>query len=143
MQASIVAKYIINKCIELEKPVSNLQLQKIMYFVHLGFLKKTSQKLIKDESFKAWQYGPVIESIYFEYKIFGGNKINIPENGAELNLESDKIDIIDKIIEESINLPPWELVQRSHIKNGAWAKHYKENEKNYIPDNSIEEEALN
>lgn len=43
MKALDVAKYIINKCIELNKPISNLQLQKIMYFVHLGYLKKLAR----------------------------------------------------------------------------------------------------
>lgn len=37
MQALEVAKYIISKCIELERPISNLTLQKIIYLVHMGF----------------------------------------------------------------------------------------------------------
>ncbi|PAF53616.1 hypothetical protein BKH42_04660 [Helicobacter sp. 13S00482-2] len=144
MKALDVAKYIINKCIEKGKPISNLQLQKITYFVHLGFLRETHRKLIDDESFKAWQYGPVIKSVYNKFRIYGGFTIDdIQECHIELKPEEEKS--IDKILDECIKLKPWELVQRSHNPDGAWIKVYKDGE-DYkdiaIPDNLIQEEAL-
>lgn len=142
MKASEIAKYIINKCIELDKPISNLPLQKIMYFVHIGFLKQTSKKLITDKKFEAWQWGPVIRDVYLEYRIFGSNELAIPKN-VNLDLDEDDRRIIDDIIKDSVNLRPWELVQRSHNPNGAWAKVYREGDgaKRCIPDDLIQEEA--
>lgn len=140
MKALDVAKYIINKCIELGKPISNLQLQKIMYFVHLDFLKKTGKKLITDEKFQAWQYGPVIESIYNKFRIYGGFTIDRRfEECNELNSEDDLL--IDSSVKKYINLRPWELVQKSHNPDGAWAKVYEEGLKIPINDDLIAKEA--
>ena len=47
MEALDVAKYIINKAIDMRSPVSNLQLQKILYFAHLESLKQ-GEKLINE-----------------------------------------------------------------------------------------------
>ncbi|WP_095298883.1 type II toxin-antitoxin system antitoxin SocA domain-containing protein [Helicobacter sp. 12S02232-10] len=143
MEALKVAKYIINKCIELEKPISNLQLQKIMYFVQLDFLKETRKKLITDE-FKAWQYGPVLEEVYYKYRIFGSNKMFLPEEDSQLDLSDEEQSIINQTIEKSIKLPAWELVQKSHHPNGAWVATFKDGagDKNTIPDFLIEKEAL-
>ncbi|PAF50429.1 type II toxin-antitoxin system antitoxin SocA domain-containing protein [Helicobacter sp. 13S00477-4] len=141
MEALRVARYIINKCIELEKPISNLPLQKIIYFVHIGFLKKTGKQLITDKDFEAWQWGPVIRDVYHEYRIFGSNALSIPEEDSNLDLDKSEKEIVDKIIDESTELPPWELVKRSHNPQGAWIKVYKEGSKNIIPSELIEEEA--
>lgn len=143
MKALDVAKYIINKSIGFGKPISNLQLQKIMYFVHLNFLRKTGKKLITDEKFEAWQWGPVIRDVYFEYNVFGSNKISVPEEGGVLDLSEKELEKIDATIDESIHFKPWVLVQRSHIKGGAWDRIYKDGEgdKLIIPDDLIQEEA--
>lgn len=143
MKALDVAKYIINKSIDFGKPISNLQLQKIMYFVHLDFLRKTGKKLITDEKFQAWQWGPVIRGVYSEYRFFGGNKITVPEEGDSLDLIEKEKDIINATIQTSIDSKPWELVQKSHIKGGAWDRIYKDGEgdKLIIPDDLIQEEA--
>lgn len=77
MKALNVANYIINKCIDFGKPISNLTLQKFMYFVHLDFLKKTGKKLITDEEFEAWQWGPTIKRVYDKFRMFGSNELSI------------------------------------------------------------------
>ena len=45
-----IARYIINKCIDLGRPVSNLQLQKILYYVQGEYMKKNDgEPLFSDE----------------------------------------------------------------------------------------------
>ena len=49
-----IAKYIITKCSEDNSPLSNLQLQKIMYYVQREFLQKKNVPLFNDD-FYAWK----------------------------------------------------------------------------------------
>ena len=71
-----VARYIINYCNDHEYSISNLKLQKILYFVQANFLVQTEQPCFKEE-IEAWDFGPVIPEVYHEYKQYGSN--NIPK----------------------------------------------------------------
>lgn len=95
MKALNVTNYIINKCIDFGKPISNLTLQKFMYFVHLDFLKKTGKKLITDEEFEAWQWGPTIKRVYDKFRMFGSNELSIHEEDDDLDLSEEKENLIE------------------------------------------------
>lgn len=45
----MVAKYIVNRCVKSGTPISNLQLQKILYFVQMAFLKKLDKPCFSDD----------------------------------------------------------------------------------------------
>ena len=52
-----LSKYIVTKCINDGKPISNLQLQKILYYIQRDFLNKESlhfQILLKPGSLVQW-----------------------------------------------------------------------------------------
>ena len=73
-QVMDVAKYIINYCTEQGKPVSNLKLQKMLYYLWIDYYKNTSEYLF-DEDICAWPFGPVVPSVYFEYCSYAGAPI--------------------------------------------------------------------
>lgn len=51
-----------------------MKLQKLVYYAHGWYAGYTGQPLI-NETVEAWQYGPVISSLYHEFKKFGSNPI--------------------------------------------------------------------
>jgi uncharacterized phage-associated protein len=51
-----------------------MKLQKLLYFAHGYYLAVTDNPWI-DEAFEAWDYGPVVPSVYYELKGFGGDEI--------------------------------------------------------------------
>lgn len=57
-----VAKYIINKCTIEHDAISNLQLQKILYYIQKWFLQ--NGLVAFDDDFEAWSFGPVVLSVY-------------------------------------------------------------------------------
>lgn len=61
-------------------PVSNLKLQKIMYFLNALSLVKRNKPLIDDAKFEKWDYGPVIHYVYSEYSFNGASPILKPSN---------------------------------------------------------------
>ena len=106
--------------------VTNLQLQKILYFVlrearNKELLSEKEIEEVYDESFLVWRYGPVIESIYEKYSRFGASPIE--EEGTQI----DRYIILNSIILNYINRNVFDLVRESHL-NLFW----KENEKNII-----------
>lgn len=54
--------------------VTPLKIQKLLYFMHADYLVKTGHPLVK-EIFEAWSYGPVIPSVYEQFKSFSRQKI--------------------------------------------------------------------
>ena len=58
----------------LNQPVTNLKLQKILYFLNAIYLVKRSKPLV-DATFEKWNYGPTIPDVYKEYRVNGGNNI--------------------------------------------------------------------
>lgn len=56
-------------------PVSPMKLQKLLYFCHADMLAHYGVPLIK-QNFEAWDYGPVVPSIYKEFKAFKDRPIS-------------------------------------------------------------------
>lgn len=65
---------IANWFIENLSRVDPLKLQKLIYFAHGWHLALRDQPLI-DELIEAWDYGPVVPSVYHEFKAFGNQRI--------------------------------------------------------------------
>lgn len=57
--------------------ISNMKLQKLLYFAHGFWLANTGVPLI-GELPQAWQYGPVYPSVYHEFKHCGSGPIERP-----------------------------------------------------------------
>ena len=61
-----VAKYMIDKCTREDRPISNLQLQTILYFLQGESYKECREPLFSNR-IEAWPYGPVVPDVYYRY----------------------------------------------------------------------------
>ena len=101
------------------KGLSNLELQKIQYFTELAYIKKFNKHLIIDD-FEAWQYGPIIRSVYYEYRNYGANSIDKPEDESlSRQLTKEELEVIDSTIIECNSKSYWELVEKSNSFKGG------------------------
>lgn len=69
-----VARHIVNYVNQNGGVISNLKLQKILYFIQGTYLS-TAGKLCFPDLIHAWEFGPVIPEVYYEFKRFGSNSI--------------------------------------------------------------------
>lgn len=76
-----------------------------------------------EDEIEAWQFGPVIPEVYYEYCGFGGFEIQIKQE-ADISLENKEKSIIDSIVDEKRKMEPWELVKDTHDKSKAWYARY-------------------
>jgi len=85
-----VARYIIKYSNEMGYGISNLRLQKLLYFVQAYYLAFTeSGERCFSDSIEAWDFGPVVPKVYHEFKCYGSGSIpTIPDR-----LEFDSNDI--------------------------------------------------
>ena len=75
LSAVDLSKYIVTKCAVDDCPISNLQLQKILYYIQKYFLKHDSIAFYDD--IEAWQFGPVVPSSYYRFCGFGAMPIDL------------------------------------------------------------------
>lgn len=64
----------LNKSLRDGYEITPMKLQKLLYFLCREYLQKYEKPLIT-EPFSVWQYGPVLESVYMEFKSFGAKAI--------------------------------------------------------------------
>lgn len=71
-----VARYVINYSNERGYGVSNLKLQKLLYFIQAYFLTATddNRPCFKDK-IEAWDFGPVVPNAYREFRQYGSGNI--------------------------------------------------------------------
>lgn len=72
-----IANYFIERGILEGQPVNPMKLQKLLYYAY-GWYYALFDKKLFNESFEAWDYGPVVENIYHDLKHYGNNPIKEP-----------------------------------------------------------------
>lgn len=123
--ATVLARYIVQKCYQDGHPISNLQLQKILYFLQIMYGKSTQGKeLLFENEFEAWPYGPVIPAVYDEFSRYGGSVIEATfDQSAPCSPEV--MAFVDQAIVFLREKTPWELVEISHAEGSPWDLTYR------------------
>ncbi len=117
-----VAKYIIQRCNQLGKSISNLKLQKMLYFIQAEFLVSQNTPCF-GERIEAWDFGPVVPDIYHRYKVYGSASIPsvVDDDYCPFN-ERDKA-LADDIIEACAKYSASTLVEITH-RQSPWISAY-------------------
>ena len=128
-----LSKYIVTKCANDKCPITNLQLQKILYYIQKDYLSRN--ELAFDDLFEAWQFGPVIRKVY--YYFCGNGAMPIISKYDTVIDKSDRCHV-DPIVEEKRKLDPWDLVEDTHKQGRAWSKVFNNGQGNkHIIDNDL------
>lgn len=136
-----VAHYIIESCNSLNIGVSNLKLQKILYFVQAEFLVSTpAHTPCFSDRIEAWDFGPVVPTVYHQYKIYGSGMIPSRPYGFlnpfyETISPTDQL-IINGIVQETSNYSASQLVQITH-NQAPWKNAYRQGFNNEITNEAI------
>lgn len=115
-----VAKYIVQEALCRKNPVSNLKLQKLLYFVQ-GVSLALHNVPAFNEKIVAWKYGPVVESVYYAYSMYGANDIIVPFK-EEFDLTEDLKEVVKLVLDELLELSAIELVKETHMDGSPWTK---------------------
>lgn len=109
--------------------LSNMSLNKIVYFVHGWFLAQYGEPLV-DSPFEAWQYGPVHPQIYRQFKAYRDQPIQSRLSRIDLatgaqtpfpvNLPAREAELIERITLFYGRYTAAKLVEISHQPGAPW-----------------------
>ena len=143
-----VCRHVINYSNEHDYGISNLKLQKVLYFIQAYFLiNKKDHTPCFDERIEAWDFGPVVPEAYHEYKQYGSGDIPSVESYFLLDkddiwnskrieynddiISSDDKILIDRVIDKFSNYSATDLVSLTH-RQSPWIDSYAPYQNNEI-----------
>ena len=99
--------------------MTNLRLQKLLYFAQGWHLVRYGKPLFEDE-IDAWQYGPVVPSVYNEYKSYGRSGIPgaLPDMSA---FSEDEYALLLDVAREYDKYGTSKLVSMTHAPGSPWS----------------------
>jgi uncharacterized phage-associated protein len=111
-------------------PITNLALQKLLYFAHGHFLIRTGTPLVRG-AFEAWTYGPVHPAVYQAFKSEADKPIQIRAVGRNV-MTGDQMELqvpaevevrrqLLEVLRSYGHLSPGRLVDITHAPRGPWA----------------------
>lgn len=136
--AIAVANYFIDK----SKKLTNMRLQKMVFFCHARWLKEQGRPLIT-EPVVAWPHGPVIPVLYDALKHYGSGPVTsriglarncedslfggwdilipvIPEDATQVR------ELLDWFYNSTKDTETWRLRAFSHAEGGSWQRTLRE-----------------
>lgn len=120
--------------------LSNLKLQKLLYFAQMVALGAYEKEIIS-EDFQAWALGPVNSDLYHEAKIYGSDPVKSLPTVVGYTPVGDTKELLDRTLDSMGELPIGRLILISHWSEGAWAKNYIKGDRNrIIPKSDMAEE---
>jgi uncharacterized phage-associated protein len=124
-----IANFVLDLCDVRGRAITNLALQKIVYFCHVWSLIELNRPLIRHQ-FEAWEFGPVLPYLYREFKSYDckpitGRATQIDSADGErrvvpYNFDPETDSLLRKIADFYTRLRPHDLVDLSHAQGGPW-----------------------
>lgn len=129
-----IANYFLEKAEQEKLDLTQLKLLKLVYIAYGWNLALTGEKLY-NEQIEAWKHGPVIPSLYHEFKDYRAQPIDrrsisldldtweastpeVPRDDAKTRL------ILDRVWESYKRFSGWSLREKTHEPDSPWSRVY-------------------
>lgn len=147
-----IANEFIRRALRDGKPITHMQLQKLVYFANGWNLAVSGEQLLEDLP-EAWQFGPVYRRLYDALKRHGSDQLLAPirqgadtpfadDDGPEAvakSLIKNEIEVIDKVWLEYGNYPAYKLSALTHAEGSPWAMAFENGKNRIISNGSIQD----
>ena len=100
------------------------RLQKLLYFSEIEYMKRHNGEPMFNDQFHAWPSGPVIPSVYDVFVQYQDGTMYPHEEGQHTPLTQDMIEVLDHIFNKTIDIDTYDLVDKSHNRQGPWSAVY-------------------
>ncbi|MEJ1969548.1 MAG: type II toxin-antitoxin system antitoxin SocA domain-containing protein [Rhizomicrobium sp.] len=137
VDARDIANYILDVADQNAVPITNLALQKILYFCQGNFLVHFEKHLFHNP-IEAWKFGPVVRSVYESFRDFGSAPISarvlhsdaLDQRVFAERFEPDSTtrDFLNAIILSFAKMSPSTLVDLTHTHGGPWRSAVQEHQ---------------
>lgn len=124
-----IANLLLDEGARLGRPLTNLALQKLLYFAHGLHLLETRKPLVLGH-FEAWTYGPVHPEVFHCFKIAADQPITFRARATDIltgqtrpispPTDPDIVALITRVMRSYGRLSTRQLVDISHAQGGPW-----------------------
>lgn len=124
-----LANWVLDYAAELKLPVTNMALNKLVYFAYERSLLRRGM-ILTNAKIEAWDHGPVFREVYQAFKSFADRPItsrasffSIQTGAVEesvVDLSEDDASFLRNALRELVPLSASKLRELSHIEGGAW-----------------------
>jgi uncharacterized phage-associated protein len=128
-------------------PIDPLKLQKLVYLAHGWSLVFLKRPLILDP-IEAWRYGPVVPTLYHDFRKFGASPITeYPQTTESAPLDEQAKSLLETVWQRYRSLSPIQLSMLTHEPGYAWDLARRDTDSApwggpTIPDSLIEDEFV-
>lgn len=135
-----VANFFIDLALNSEDDnITNLQLNKLLYFAQGHYLARTGKPLF-DEEIEAWKFGPVVPSIYQAYKGCGKMPITVLDEDYDADAFSDEeMNLLMEVACKYGQYSASALVGLTHRPDTPWSRVYSPLAKNIVKQQDIKD----
>lgn len=116
------------------KEVTQLQIQKLMYFFEAYYMNVKKTDKLYDCNFNAWMFGPVAIPLYKEYKNFGEFSISLTDEKKNIGerISKDKKELLVELYKVFGTLSANQLVNLTHQVGSPWYNKWEENNRRVV-----------
>lgn len=113
MTALQVSEYVIRRTIDKENTITNLKLQKTLYYLQGYSLRVFDVPLFEDDILH-WQYGPVVPTVYFKYSINGSSILQRDDGIFIPQFSKRERNLFEKVVDKCLEIRTRDLVDMTH-----------------------------
>lgn len=124
--AATIAKWFVAYAQADEADVSNLKIQKLLYYAQGHHLAETGAPLFNDP-IEAWSHGPVVRSVYREFKSFGSGDVQLAKGDPFRweDVDEPTTNLLIQVWETYGQYAAWRLRAMTHSE-APWRNHFSE-----------------
>lgn len=123
-----LANTVLDRAFTERVPITPMKLQKILYFLNAEYVKRTG-RMLQDEPFLRWKYGPVAYSVWAEFSSFRANPITHMGADAQGNIlildsSADRTfrECFERVWQATKSVDGGWLSSITHFPGSAWIK---------------------
>lgn len=126
-----VANFLLDEAEKRGLHLTHLALQKLLFFAHAWHLAEYDAPLVQGQ-FQAWQFGPVLRTVYDSFRSMRKRPISI--RAMKLDLTTGQYVLCEEILDDrarnlliaalaaGAHLPPLYLSKLTHLKGSPWER---------------------
>lgn len=126
MEARVVANYMLYIMGDAFDDLTNMKMNKLLYFAQGHYLSKYGSPLFSD-GIEAWDHGPVVPSVYNAYKEYGDRPINGYDEGLLSAMTPEAEDVIFGVARKYGKYTASALRNMTHVVGSPWDQVHKAN----------------
>lgn len=134
MHALTISKQIIYECNKNKIEITQLKLQKLLYFTEAYYMNMENKDELFEEKFYAWEYGPVCKEVYNEYKNYFSLPIIVDEQNLE-KIDEKVLFAVKAVCEVFGKRNTSDLIKLTHLQNSPW---FEANHNKKVPISKLE-----